>query len=299
MTTPAPLPHAAPHGARKVVSANQKGGSGKTTTLANIGKWFSLQGYRVLFIDGDPNATLSRNFLDEDVNARQFTIAELIGMGLETPPPGPDLNFDLDIESDPEPLPTQDAIVAIEPNLHLLPSNKRLAPYDVTISQTGGQSILREILAPVQDNYDLIFIDTVPFLSTLQIIGLRAADEVLIPITPTHFDTWGLSELVGSIRQVKKDNRALLLRGMVLNRVQARTSLYQEIVGTLQRTPIPILGSIRQATSIARAPGLRQTIFEYDPNSSAAEDYRQLGRTLIERWAAPAAPQAREVSHAR
>src|SRR6476646_7428542 len=107
MTTPTPLPHPIPRSSRKVVSANQKGGSGKTTTLANLGKWFSLQGYRELVIGGDPNATLSRNFLDEDVNARQFSIAELIGMGLETPPPGPDLNFDLDIESEPEPLPTQ------------------------------------------------------------------------------------------------------------------------------------------------------------------------------------------------
>lgn len=267
--------------ARVVVTANQKGGSGKTTTTGNVSAFFASElGYRVLMVDADSAATLSKTFLSTNPNELPATLAGLIERCLHRSyAPG-------------TVLPTAEAIVQVRPNLDLLPANIELARLEMDIAHKGAQWALGDILAPVRADYDLIFVDTVPSLNPLHITAIRVADDVLIPLAPTFYDEWGLQDLLSSLVRVRRDNAQLTITGVVLNRVDERTLLTQEVKDDLGTNNLKILGTIRNSTSVARAPGYQQTIFEFDASGKAADDYRLLGTRLMTEWTARAATPA-------
>jgi chromosome partitioning protein len=273
--------------ARVVAITNQKGGTGKTTTTVNLGAFFAaLLGYRVLLVDADSAATLSKTFLEQNPNKLPMSLADLIMQALS-----PDYTPDTA-------LPTAEAILNVRPNLDLLPTNIQLARCEMEIAQKSAQWILNDVLAPVRASYDLIFVDTVPSLNPLHITAICAADDVLIPLTPTYYDEWGLNDLINSILRVRRDNAGLTITGVILNRVDPRTNLTQEVREDLTHHRLKIIGTIRQAASVAKAPGYKQTIFEFDSAHKAADDYRLLGATLMNEWSArAAAAPRREVGH--
>jgi chromosome partitioning protein len=272
--------------ARIVVTANQKGGSGKTTTTGNLGAFFSSElGYRVLLVDADSAATLTKTYLTGDPNSLPTSLADLIEQCLR-----PDY-------TPGTLLPTAATVVNVRPKLDLLPANIKLARYELEIAHKGAQWALGDILAPLREDYDLIFVDTVPSLNPLHITAIRAADDVVIPLSPTYYDEWGLKDLINSLTRVRRDNPQLTITGVIHNRVDTRTTLTQEVREDLGRNKLKLLGTIRQAASVAKAPGYQQSIFEYDGTSKAADDYRTLGARLMHDWTARAAAQS-EVSHA-
>lgn len=274
--------------ARIVTITNQKGGTGKTTTTANLSAFFAGLGYKVLMIDGDSSASLSKIFLTDDVSKLPVSLPALI-------------QEDLTLDHDPSnALSTASAIINVRPNLDILPSNLGLTKCETDIANRAALWVLRDVIAPVVADYDLIFVDTVPSLGHLQGMTLRATDEVLIPVNAAHLDTLGIADLLRTLTWAKRENPGIKHRGVVVNRVDTRTSVSQEVLDDIRNSGLEVLAMIRQATAIARAPGYKQTLFEFDPGNKANDDYRMLGARLMQKWAeeTPAAPTS-EVRYAR
>ena len=179
--------------AKVVAIANQKGGVGKTTTCVNLSSCVAALGKRVLVVDLDPqgNTTsaygVAKNKLDTDI----YTC----------------LIDDDDV---------RDAIVKTEYNADLLPSNTQLAGAAVELVAVPRREMrLRSVLAPVVPLYDYIFIDCPPSLDLLTVNGLCACDTVLIPLQCEFFALEGLTELMNTLKTVrKKYNRTLDIEGI-------------------------------------------------------------------------------------
>ena len=179
----------------KVIAvANQKGGVGKTTTAVNLSSCVAALGKRVLVVDLDPqgNTTsaygVSKNKLDSDI----YTC----------------LIDDEDVRQ---------AVVKTEFHADLLPSNTQLAGAAVElVNLPRRENRLRSVLAPIVPLYDYVFIDCPPSLDLLTINGLCACDTVLIPLQCEYFALEGLSELMNTLKTVrKKYNRYLDIEGVV------------------------------------------------------------------------------------
>lgn len=273
--------------ARIATATNQKGGSGKTTTTANMGFFFASLGYKVLLIDGDAQASLSKIFLKGSLEKLPASLTTLIRAALD-----PD-------RAPGQILPTADAIINLRPGLDLLPATRGLTQCQTEISNRAALWVLEDIITPIRDQYDLILIDTVPNLGHLQGMALRITNDVLIPVQATVMDIQGLNELLQTLTWAKRENPTIRLLGIVLNDLERNTNLTKEVRAILAKNQLTVLGEIPHATDIAAAPGYKQTIFEYKPSHPANTQYRILGHRMIEAWTKdPALTATDEVSHA-
>ena len=169
----------------KVIAiANQKGGVGKTTTAINLAASLAVLEKKVLVIDADPqaNTTSGLNFSPED--DQQRTLYEvMIGK--------------LDI---------RDALIQTEiANLHMIPSHINLVGAEIEmIEEQDKESVLKNALAPIRNDYDYIIIDCSPSLGIITVNSLTAADSIIIPVQPEFFALEGLGKLLQTIRLVQK-----------------------------------------------------------------------------------------------
>lgn len=260
----------------KVIAvANQKGGVGKTTTAVNLSSCVAALGKRVLVVDLDPqgNTTsaygVSKNKLDSDI----YTC----------------LIDDEDVRQ---------AVVKTEFHADLLPSNTQLAGAAVElVNLPRRENRLRSVLAPVVPLYDYVFIDCPPSLDLLTINGLCACDTVLIPLQCEYFALEGLSELMNTLKTVrKKYNRYLDIEGVVFTMFSVRYNLTLQVVEQVKKyfgnkvyqTTIP--RSIR----ISEAPSYGQPINFYEPKGKGSEAYMDLAIEFVKsNRPAEAAPKRR------
>ena len=193
--------------------ANQKGGVGKTTTAINLSASLASLGKKVLVIDADPQANASSG-LGIDIRNLQYTIYECLVDGIEP----------------------EKAILKTEvENLEILPSHIDLVGAEIEIlNLEHRESILKELLAPIKDNYDFIFIDCSPSLGLITINSLTAADSVIIPVQCEYFALEGISKLLNTIKIIKsKLNPELEIEGFLLtmydSRLRLANQIYEEI----------------------------------------------------------------------
>lgn len=257
---------------RTIAVLNQKGGVGKTTTVANIAAALAQAGQKVIVIDMDPQAHLTIH----------------LGVDTETTEAGSYkvLTQSADFE---------DQVLQVRPNLWLLPANINLVGAESElVSVVGRETILREAIKPIDANYDYMLIDCAPSLGLLTLNALAAVDEILIPLQPHFLALQGLSKLLQTVDLVnKRINPNLKVTGILLCMFDSRASLPNEVKADItqfltnakgtncawsQAQILPV--NIRRNIKLAEAPGYGKTIFEYEENCHGAEDYKKVADFL-------------------
>ena len=201
-----------------ITIANQKGGTGKTTTACNLGYSLADMGKKVLLVDFDPQGNLSMSFGIESPNALDFSMHNIITLLM-------------DDESD-EPLPDKSKYIMRGDKLDIIPCNNNLTLSEINLSNStviGGENTLKELLEPLRFDYEYIIIDTNPSLGKLTINALSACDEVIIPVSPQYWSAKGLTDLLHSIYRIKKKiNPKIVVSGILLTICDERTILFRE-----------------------------------------------------------------------
>ena len=264
---PKPL---ASHGPARIVAlANHKGGVGKTTSTISIAAALADYGRRVLVVDFDPQGALSA------------------GLGFHSYE-GPTV-YDLMTEKS---VSANDVIVKTRTeNLDLIPANIFLSAVEIKlVSEVGRESILKNALRAVSDDYDVILIDCQPSLGLLTVNALTAAHGVIIPLACEFFALRAVALLVDTVDMVRERlNPGIKVDGILATLYDARTLHSREVLERIIERfgddvlSTPIHGTVKfKDASAAAVP-----ITTYAPDSDAAEAYRTVARELIARGCTP------------
>lgn len=255
---------------------NQKGGVGKTTTVASLGSAIAASGKNVCVIDLDPQAHLT------------------LSMGVEPDPAKPSMYEVLTTDAT-----LQSVCRQVNEHLWLLPSIIDLAAAEVEMVGTvGREQILRDKLAEFNQRMDFILIDCPPSLGLLTLNALAAADDVVIPLQPHFLALQGLGKLLETVSLVQRRiNSRLKVAGVVLCMYESSARLTGEVVADLRAFldasrsgPSPwasarIMESvIRRNVKLAECPSYGKTIFQYEPKSNGAADYQSLAREFLDMY---------------
>ena len=246
-----------------IAVTNQKGGVGKTTTAVNLSAGIGKLGKKVLLIDVDPqgNATSGTGI---DKRSIQNSSYNLIIDGIRA----------------------QDAIIHTEfENLDIIPSSIELAAADIELIEIEKrESRLKNSLALAKTDYDYILIDCPPSLGLITTNALCAADTVLVPIQPEYYALEGLSQLMNSVRIVKRRyNSYLDIEGVLLTMYDGRLNLTQQVVQEVKKFfPRKVFATvIPRAVRLSEAPSFGQPIMYFDKRSTGTTAYMALAEELI------------------
>ncbi len=247
----------------KVVSfANNKGGSGKSTTCSNTGYVLSQSGKRVLLIDADMQMNLTLSFFGEE---------EVLGFSEGRK------NLIHVINGD---IPAAEAVTETQyPALDLLPSSFKMCETEELLFDHGGRlTLLSDAVHDLRDSggYDYIFIDAPPTLGLWVKNILYASDYVVIPVEASPWGLFGLANMVSFVEEVKKDAPSLTVAGMLLTRVDVRKNYYKETLAMLEDMgDIRVFeGCIRLDSAIEWAQDNSKPVGAYKKSSRSAAEYR-------------------------
>ena len=237
-----------------IAVANQKGGVGKTTTAVNLAAALGDMGKRVLLADTDPQGNTTSG-VGVDRRGCKVSAYEVMIGGAKA----------------------QDALVKTEfKNLTLLPSHIDLAAAELELAAVENrESVLKDALSPIRGEYDYIFIDCPPSLGLITTNALTAADTILIPIQCEYYALEGLSQLMNTVRRVKRQYNDLLdIEGVLLTMYDGRLNLTQQVVEEVKNV-------IPRTVRLSEAPGFGQPVLYYDRVSRGTQAYGDLAKELL------------------
>lgn len=247
--------------AKTIALVNQKGGVGKTTSCVNLASCLHQAGVKVLTCDFDPQGNATSGF-GVDKTAVFPTIYDVLISGA----------------------PAEHALVHT-PYGDVLPSNKSLAGASVEmIPLDKREYLLKSALAQVKDGYDFVFIDCPPSLELLTLNCLCAADTVLVPIQCEYYALEGLSDLLSTIRIVKRSlNPGLELEGLLLTMYDGRTNLSLQVAEEVKRHfPGKVFATVvPRNVKLSEAPSHGKPVNAYDNASRGALAYRRLAEEFL------------------
>ena len=246
--------------AKIVAIVNQKGGVGKTTTCVNLTAALKLAGKRVLMCDFDPQANATSGMgVDKSVSNGVYD-ALINGVDVRR-------------------------LISSTPYGDVLPSSKALAGAGIEmIDMQDRQFLLRNALNQVSDDYDFILIDCPPSLELLTLNGLCAADSLLVPLQGEYFALEGLSDLMSTLRMVKRKlNPKLDIFGVALTMFDGRTNFSTQVAQEVQRFfPGKVYATaIPRNIRLSEAPSHGKPITAYDRSCRGAEAYMQLAQEFL------------------
>ena len=239
-----------------------KGGVGKTTTTINLGHALALQNKSVLILDLDPqgNATRALGYEVTELTPTVYTVMKGISLASES-------------------------IGQVRENLFLLPSNRTTALLETELaSEVGREKALARAMKGI-DWFDYILLDCGPGSTIVNVNGLVFSTDVLMPIEIGVDSVEGVEDFIKAkeaiCQKLEIDTR---LMGAVMTKVDRRLTLTETILSHCQTSfKGKFFSQIRTDTNLGHARGHRQTIFEYDSRSRAAEDYKQMATDVI-KW---------------
>ena len=250
---------------RIIAFANQKGGVGKTTTCVNMSVFMALMGKKVLMVDIDPQGNATSNLgitKDKNLNSIYQVMME-----------------EKDISS---------AIYETKiSKLSIMPSNMELSGAEVElVDMENREKVLKNIFEKIKDNYDYITFDCPPALNLMTINAFTAADAVIIPIQCEFFALEGLSQLLNTIRIVKKKlNPNISIDGVVLTMRDSRSNLGKQVAGEIEKffNESVFKTSIPRNVRLAESPSFGEPIYTYDKNCVGSQAYKALTEEYFER----------------
>ena len=264
---------------RVIAIVNQKGGVGKTTTVANLGAYLAYLKKKVLLIDLDPQSNLSLHY-GVDSQESEKSIYELMmreGTGFSETV----IKTDID-------------------NLELLPSSIALADAELELIDIAGRErVLSKALGEVLDAeiYDFVLIDCTPSLGLLTLNALTAAGEIFITVQPDYFALQGIGRLIRTLDLVKKRlNSELDVTGVILCMFNQTRKLSWEVTGKVRGAfkEKVFKTFIRINVKLAEAPSHGQSILTYAPKSHGAEDYFRLAKEILKSEIRSPAPKKKK-----
>ncbi len=250
----------------KIVSfANQKGGVGKTTTCINLSAYLAYLGKRVLVIDMDPQGNATSG-LGIDKSQKIKTLYDAIDGEEEIKNIIQKTKFE---------------------NLEIVPATVDLAGSEIElVAMREREHIVKKILSEVKDAYDYLFIDCPPSLGLLTVNALTACDSVIIPIQCEFFALEGLSQLMNTIKLVKKHlNPTIDIEGVILTMKDNRSNLIQQVSQEIHRFfgEKVYKAAIPRSIRLAEAPSHGKPIIAYDSKSKGAVSYFELAKEFLQK----------------
>ena len=231
-----------------IALANQKGGVGKTTTTINLAASLATLEKTVLVVDADPQANASS------------------GLGVETDVR--DAIYTTDIEG-----------------LDIIPSHIDLVGAEIEmLNMDNREKVLKNVIAPVQNDYDYILIDCSPSLGLITVNALTAADSVIIPVQCEYFALEGISKLLNTIKIIKnKLNPQLEIEGFLLTMYDSRLRLANQIYDEVKRhfQELVFKTVIQRNVKLSESPSHGLPVILYDADSTGAKNHLALAQEII------------------
>ena len=246
--------------AEVIAFANQKGGVAKTTTTLNLAVAFAETGHRVLCIDLDPqgNLTMSQGVDPDKVEKSLYDV----------------LVHDMPISE-----------IIVKREIDIAVASIDLAGAEIAMStKIGRERTLEKALKEVSADYDFVCIDTPPSLGLLTINALTAANKVIVPVQCEYLSMRGLVQLQNTLRMIQENlNPEVRIEGILPTMLDTRTVHAKEAVEILEENfgDLVFRSRIKKAIKFAEAPVKGSSVLKYDPESNAANYYRELAKEVL------------------